>query len=119
MKARDTCMTGVKEPLVVDPYYSSSAGSLIPSFTDIVVDGARSVSSPSGAISTMDGYSASYPLRLTLRNAQLDAPATTEQYAAIGVYSTDLTPSGTGVTVTQVSGGGSVASCGFPAFPAL
>lgn len=113
------CMTGVKHPLVFDPYYSSSTGSLIPDFTGIVVDGVRSVSSPSGATSTLDGYSAAYPLGLTLKNVQLDATATTAQYANIGVSNTDLAPSGTGVTVTQAGAGGSVPSCGFPAFPAL
>src|SRR5262249_19234534 len=116
---QNTCMTGVKEPLVFDPYYSSSTGSLIPNFTGILVDGAKAVSSPSGAVSTLDGYSTSYPLGLTLRNVQLDATKTTAQYAAIGVYNTDLAPSGTGVTVTSVSGGGSVPTCTFPAFPKL
>ncbi|GAA4639527.1 glycosyl hydrolase family 28 protein [Actinoallomurus vinaceus] len=116
---QNTCLTGVKEPLVFDPYYSSSTGSLIPSFTDVLVDGARAVSSPSGTVSTLDGYSASYPLGLTLRNVQFDVTKTTAQYAAIGVYNTDLAPSGTGVTVTSVSGGGSVPTCTFPAFPKL
>jgi polygalacturonase len=115
----NTCMTGVKYPLIFDPYYSSSTGSLIPKFTDIVVNGAKTVSSPSGATSTLDGYSASYPLGLTLENVQFDAAKTAAKYANIGVYDTDLSPSGTGVTVTQVGGSGSVPSCGFPAFPAL
>jgi polygalacturonase len=44
---------------------------------------------------------------------------TTAQYAAIGVYNTDLAPSGTGVTVTQAGGDGSVPACTFPAFAKL
>lgn len=58
-------------------------------------------------------------LGLTLKNVQLDVANSTAQYAAIGVYNTDLAPSGTGVTVTQVSGSGSAPTCAFPAFPAL
>jgi polygalacturonase len=114
-----TCLTGVKYLLDFDPYYSSSTGSEIPYFTDIVVDGARAVSSASGAVSVLDGYSSAYPLGLTLENVSFDATSTTAQYADIGVYDANITASGTGVTVTSVSGSGSVPSCSFPGFPGL
>jgi len=84
-----------------------------------VVNGAKSVSSASGAESVLDGYSSTYPLGLTLSNVSLDATTTTAQYATIGRYNTNITASGTGVTVTSISGSGSVPSCSFPAYPAL
>lgn len=51
------CMTGVKTLLDLDPFYSSGNGSHIPDFTNIVVDGAKAVSSASGATSVLEGYS--------------------------------------------------------------
>jgi polygalacturonase len=114
-----TCLSGVKYLLDFDPYYSTSTGTLIPSFTNIVVNGARAVSSASGAKSVLDGYSTSYPLGLTLENVSFDATSTGAQYANIGTYQSNITASGTGVTVTSVSGSGSVPSCTFPTYPAL
>lgn len=115
----DTCLTGVKDLLQFNPFYSTSSGSSIPTFTDIVVNGAKSVSSASSATSQLDGFDSSHMLGLTLENVQLDVTKTTAQYANIQTYNTNLKPSGTGVTVTGISGGGSVPSCSFPAFPGL
>jgi polygalacturonase len=114
-----TCMSGVAYPLVFDPHYSSSTGSLIPYFTDILVNGAKAISSASGAQPVLNGYSSSYPLGLTLENISFDATRTMAQYANIGVYNSNITASGTGVTVGGVSGGGSVPNCGFPSYPGL
>jgi polygalacturonase len=83
------------------------------------VDGAKAVSSASGATSVLEGYSSSDPLCLTLENVSFDATATTAENASIGTYDTDLSPSGTNVAVSAVSGSGSVPSCSFPAFPGL
>jgi polygalacturonase len=113
------CMTGVKYLLDLDPFYSSGNGSHIPDYTNIVVDGARAVSSASGAKSVLEGYSSSDRLGLTLENVSFDATATTAQNASIGTYNTDLSPSGTNVSVSAISGSGSVPSCSFPAFPGL
>ncbi|MEY9849394.1 polygalacturonase [Streptacidiphilus sp. BW17] len=114
----DTCMTGVKHALEFNPAYSSGSGS-IPEFTDVVVNGAVAQNSVSGAGSLLDGYNSSNLLGLTLENVSLDATSTSAQYANIGLYNTDISPSGTGVTVTSVSGSGSVPSCTFPAYPGL
>jgi polygalacturonase len=84
-----------------------------------VVDGAKAVSSSSGAKSVLEGYSSSDRLGLTLENVSFDATATTAENATIGTYNTDLSPSGTNVSVSAVSGSGSVPSCSFPAFPGL
>jgi hypothetical protein len=113
------CMTGVKYLLDLDPFYSSGNGSHIPDYTNIVVDGAKAVSSASGAKSVLEGYSTSDPLGLTLENVSFDATATTAENANIGTYNTNLKPSGTNVTVSAISGSGSVPSCSFPSFPDL
>jgi FlaG/FlaF family flagellin (archaellin) len=99
--------------------YSSGNGSHIPDYTNIVVDGAKAVSSASGAKSVLEGYSSSDPLGLTLENVSFDATATTAESASIGTYDTNLKPSGTDVTVSAISGSGSVPSCSFPTFPGL
>ena len=115
----NTCMIGVKDLLMFNPFYSTTSGSSIPIFTDIVVDGAKSVSSASGATSELDGFDSSHVLGLALENVQLDSTKTTAQYAAIQTYNTNLKPSGTGVTVSAISGGGSVPNCSFPGYPGL
>jgi polygalacturonase len=114
----NTCMTGIKDLLDFDPFYSTTSGSQIPTFTDVVVHGAKAVSSSSGE-SVLDGFDASHPLGLTLQNVSFDATKTTAQYANIGAANTNLAPSGAGVAVTSVSAGGSVPSCTFPSFPGL
>jgi polygalacturonase len=114
-----TCVTQVKQPLVFDTHYSSSTGSNTPFFTNILVNGMRSTSSRSGGSNVMSGYSATYPLGLTLENVSLDLTTTTAQYANVGLYNSNLTPSGTGVTTGSVSGSGSLPACTFPAYPAL
>ena len=115
----NTCLTGIKDLLVFNPFYSTTSGSLIPTFTGIVVNGAKSVSSASSAQSQLDGFDSAHPLGLTLENVQLDVTKTTAQDAAIQMFNTNLAPSGTGVTVTSTSGSGSVPSCTFPSFPGL
>ncbi|MEU8972359.1 pectinesterase family protein [Streptomyces monashensis] len=115
----DTCVTGVRYPLVFDTHYANGSGSRIPSFTGITVAGLRVVNSPSDARSVFNGYSAGQPLELTLSNVSLDRDASTASYAKIAVHNSTITPSGTGVTVTRIPGGGSLPTCGFPAYPAL
>lgn len=113
-----TCETGIKYLMDFNPFYSTKSGSSIPVFTGITVDGLKSVSSSSGQ-SVLDGFDASHKLGLTLENVSLDSTKTTAQDADIQVYNTNIKPSGTGVTVTPVSGSGAVPSCSFPAFPGL
>ncbi|HVV21434.1 MAG TPA: glycosyl hydrolase family 28 protein, partial [Pseudonocardiaceae bacterium] len=86
----NTCLTGVKYLLVFNPFYSATSGSLIPTFTDIVVDGAKSVSSASSAQSQLDGFDSAHRLGLTLENVQFDATKTTAQDASIQTYDTNL-----------------------------
>ncbi len=113
------CDTGVKHNLEFNPFYSSGNGSTTPGFTGIVVDGFRSVSSASSAQSVLEGYNSANPLGLTLENVSLDATSSAAEYANVGIYNTNFQPSGTDVTVTSISGSGSVPSCSFPGYPGL
>ena len=76
-------------------------------------------SSSSSATSVLNGYNSSKPLGVTLENVHLDVSKSTAEYAQVQTYNSTLTPSGTGVTVTAISGSGSVPSCSFPSYPAL
>ncbi|HEV2344199.1 MAG TPA: glycosyl hydrolase family 28 protein [Actinocrinis sp.] len=116
---QNICMTGVKDLLVFDPNYTTGNGSSIPSFAGITLNGVVSVNSVSGATSQLDGYDSSHLLGLTLENIKLDVTGTSAQYANIGVYNSNITASGTSVTVSNISGTGSVPSCSFPSYPAL
>jgi polygalacturonase len=114
-----TCTTAIKFPIMLNPFYTSATGSLDPNFQNIVINGMKSVGSVSSASSTMEGFSSSLPLGLTLENVQLDVTKVSAKNANIAVFNTDLSPSGTGVTVTKFTGSGSVPSCSFPSFPGL
>ncbi|HXR70079.1 glycoside hydrolase family 28 protein [Actinocrinis sp.] len=117
---QNICMTGVKDLIVIDPNYSGGgSGSSIPNFADITLNGIVSVHSASSAQSTLNGYNSSHPAGLKLENIKLDVTKTTAQYANIGLYKSNITASGTGVKVSNISGSGSVPSCSFPSFPAL
>ena len=113
------CLTGVKHALEFNPFYSSGNGSTTPYFENIVVNGLKAVSSASSAQSVLEGYNSSHLLGLTLESVSLDATSTLAEYASIGTYDSNITASGTDVTVTPVSGSGSVPSCSFPGYPGL
>jgi len=59
----------------------------------------------------MSGLDSAHPLGLTLENVSLDKTTTTAQYANVGLFNSNVTPSGTGVTTGTVSGSGGVPSC--------
>ena len=82
-----------------------------------MVLGLKAVSSQSSAQSVLEGFNAANPLGLTLENVSLDAASTSSEFANIGTFDTNFTPSGTDVTVSTISGSGSVPSCTFPPFP--
>jgi len=116
---QNTCMSGIKYLIDIDPFYSSGTGSKLPNFKSITINGATAVNSSSSAKSVLEGYSSSLPLGLTLENVNFDKTSVTAQNAKIGKYNANLSPSGTGVTVTDISGSGSAPSCSFPGFPGL
>ena len=114
-----TCVTLVKQPLVFDTHYANGTGSTTPFFTNILVNGMRSTSSVSSGSNVMSGLDSAHPLGLTLENVSLDKTTTTAQFANVGLFNSNVTPSGTGVTTGTVSGSGSAPSCSFPSYPAL
>lgn len=113
----NTCVTQTEHAIELNPFYSSGNGSTTPFYTDIVVLGLKAVSSEPGAQSVLEGFNAANPLGLTLENVSLDATSTSSEFANIGVFDTNVTPSGTDVTVSSIAGSGSVPSCTFPPFP--
>lgn len=115
----NNCVTQVRQPLDLDTHYAGATGSRTPYFTDIYVNGLRSTSTRSGGGSVISGYDASHPIGLTLMNVSMDNTTATAQYATVGLYDSNLKPSGTGVTTGSISGSGSVPSCSFPTYPAL
>jgi polygalacturonase len=115
----NNCVTQVKQPIVLDTHYSTATGSNTPWFTNILFNGLRSSSTTSGGGSVISGYDSSHPLGLALMNVALDNTTATAQYTTVGLYNSNLTPSGTGVTTSSISGSGSVPSCSFPTYPAL
>jgi polygalacturonase len=111
----DTCMTGVRHLLVFNTSYGACTGTTgNPSYTDIIVDGVFATNSPSGAYSTFDGLSSSLPLGLSLENVHLDVTDQQgSQDAKVGLFNSNITPSGSGVTTSSVTGSGAVPSCAF------
>jgi polygalacturonase len=116
----DDCLQHMKAPLVFDTRYSSSAGSHIPDFTAITLEGVESVNSLSGAKNDLTGYSSAHPLGIYLSHVKLDATASTATYTDLGQYDSNLAAFGTGVTSSTLSSAaGSYPSCSFPAYPSL
>jgi polygalacturonase len=115
----NTCVTAVRAPLDFDAHYSSGTGSLTPQFTGIVVAGFKATSSPSNVQSVFDGLDSGHLMGITLAGVSVDNTSQKAEYAQVKVQSSNLAPSGTGVTVTTVSGSTAVPSCSFPTFPAL
>ena len=112
---QNTCMTGIKHLLGFNTHYGTCSGSSgTPWFTDIVVNGVKAVNSQSGAYSKFNGYDSSHLLDVTLENISLDITSQSgNQYASVGLYNSNITPTGTGVTTFAVTGSGSVPTCSF------
>ncbi len=96
----DTTMRSLQYPIDINPFYDPATGTSAPYFKDVEIDGATETGSVPGAESVLDGYSAAYPLGLTLRFVHFDVTATTAQDANITEVDSDLAISGPGVTVT-------------------
>ncbi|MBV9084157.1 MAG: hypothetical protein JOZ62_15885, partial [Acidobacteriaceae bacterium] len=120
----NVCMQNVYNPLVFDPFYSSSAtGNLIPDYRDISLHRVH-VLTPGKM--KLEGYDADHPLGLTLDNVIFDgtwhASDISAQHAHLifGPNPTNLvTPSGTDVTIdNEVTGDDPPYDCG-AVFPGL
>jgi pectin methylesterase-like acyl-CoA thioesterase/polygalacturonase len=114
----DTCMSAIKNLIVLNPNYDPPTGTTIPWFKSVTIDRALAIGSVPGASSVIDGYSADFPAGVTLRDVSLDTTAVTAQFANITLDRTDLSPSGPGVTVTTAAGDPAPPMhCAFPPFP--
>ena len=114
----NTCIKYAKHLIVVNAYYGSCSGTAgTPQFQNIVVDGAFSANSVSGAYEEFNGYSSSYLEQVYLANVDLDSTTqSSDEYANVYLSNSNVTPSGTGVTTESftLSGGSpSVPSCSF------
>ena len=112
---KNICMTNAKHLIVFDTAYGSCSGTAgTPVFTNIVVNGAKSVSSVSGAYTRIRGVSSSNLINAYLANISLDATAqSSDQDAKVDLANSNITPSGTGVTTASFTLSGSVPACSF------
>jgi polygalacturonase len=129
------CMTNIKHVLIFNPHYSSG-GTSIPLQRDIVLNGVVSTDSISGAYSIFEGFDADHVLQIALENIDLDnvtqdgnhgnespqAGESPTEYVNALTYNTNIVPTGpegdsaNDVTVTPITGTGSVPTCDIPAF---
>ncbi len=103
----DVCIRDSRHPLVFDAYYSSSTGTLIPDYRDIVVNNVHVLGT--GGFNTFRGWDAAHPIGITLNNVVFDnAPISitaSNTNVLFGPELVNIKPMGTGVTVTdQVTG---------------
>ncbi|MGH9562370.1 MAG: glycosyl hydrolase family 28 protein, partial [Terracidiphilus sp.] len=112
----NTCIRYAKHLIVVNANYGScSGGSGTPQFENIIVNGALSENSVSGAYELFAGYNSSNLAQIYLGNVKLDSNTQNgDQYADIYLYNVNgLSPSGTDVTKLSWNASGSVPSCSF------
>jgi polygalacturonase len=97
----DVCMRGVTSPLVFDAYYSSSTGTLIPDYRNIV---AKNVHVLGGGRVRFRAYDTAHPLTITLDNVVFDSPPTVtgqDAHITLGPGPANVTASGTDVTTAN------------------
>jgi polygalacturonase len=112
---QNTCITQAKHLIVVNAEYGSCSGTAgTPQFQNVVVNGALSTNSTSGAYEELAGYSASYPAQIYLANIDMDVTAQSgDEYAMVYLDNSNITPTGTNVTTQSFSMSGSVPNCSF------
>ncbi len=111
----NTCITGAKHLIQMNPAYGTCSGSPgIPWFTNIVIDGVYSQNSVSGAYSQYNGYDANHLMTLWLANVSLDVTTqSSASFATVGFDNSNVIPSGPSVTTFPFSSNGSVPACSF------
>ena len=112
---KNICITQAKHLIVMNTAYGSCSGTPgTPVFTNIVVNGAKSINSVSGAYTEIHGVSSSNLINAYLANISLDVTKqSSDQYAAVALDNSNITPSGTGVTTSSFTLSGSVPTCSF------
>jgi polygalacturonase len=111
---QNTCLYDVTHMITLNPNYGSCTGVAgIPQFQDILINGVLSTGSTSG-YTTIAGYSASYLAQVYLANVDLEVLTQKgDEDATVYLDNSNITPSGTDVTTSTFSIGGSVPSCSF------
>jgi polygalacturonase len=109
------CIRYAKHLIVVNANYGSCSGTAgTPQFKNIIVDGAMSENSVSGAYEELAGYNSSNLAQIYLGNIKLDSNTQSgDQYATVYLDNVNgLSPSGTGVTTsTWTPSSGGVPGC--------
>jgi polygalacturonase len=110
-----TCMKQAKHLIILNTYYGSCSGTPgIPQYTDIVIDGAKSIDSVSGAYESFTGYNASNLLDVYLAHIDLDSTTQSkDQYAQVYLHESNVVPSGPGVTTSSWWIRGEVPRCDY------
>lgn len=100
----NVCMAGVKNAIVIDPYYSSSTGSLVPQFKTVEIAG---MWADSGNV-VLKAHASQPPVSVTLNNVRIDRPGSISVANANIAQISDPTfpfplpiPQTPGVTLTQ------------------
>ncbi|HUL60492.1 MAG TPA: glycosyl hydrolase family 28 protein [Anaeromyxobacteraceae bacterium] len=129
----DVCMRGLANPVIFDPRYgTSAAGTAVPTYDGITLRSVRHVDCSASAavpapVVTLAGYDPAHLTRVALDDVIVDGLAATNVHASyasvtLGPGPVNLTPSGTGVTTSDVrSNSAPPDACAgkFVAFPAL
>jgi polygalacturonase len=108
-------MKQAKHLIILNTYYGSCSGTPgIPQYTDIVIDGAKSIDSVSGAYESFTGYNASNLLDVYLAHIDLDSTTQSkDQYAQVYLHESNVVPSGPGVTTSSWWIRGEVPRCDY------
>jgi polygalacturonase len=105
----DVCVRDVSNPIILDPRYSSTTGSLIPTYSGIKIHNFHAMSAFTQTV-TVNGYDASHMADVTFDNVIVDGIGSSRVTMSnanitLGPGNVNFTPSGNNVTVTNsVSG---------------
>lgn len=115
---QNICSTNVDFPIVIDPFYDSRAGTLIPTFQNITF---RNFHSTTNGKYQFQGYDATHPTTLTLDNVILDGLTQSHitpdmQYLNITIGPGPVTTLLRSQTGTGVSYSGSITNTTQPAY---
>ena len=118
---RDVCMRGVKNPVLIDPFYSAAPGDEIPLFQGILM---RDIDILTPGKITLEGRDAGHLLELTLdgvveTGAMPDDVSASHARITLGPGAVNFTPAGEDVRIIRVTGKGIAPSCTtqFVSFP--
>jgi polygalacturonase len=118
---QDVCMRDVKNPIILDPFYSKAPGSLAPLYQDIKL---RNVHATGGGKITLLGLDAQHLLGLQLDGVAVDSPSDVRAAHArflFGPGSVNIAPTGDDAQTAKTNAGekGEAPNCNgrFVSFP--